>query len=76
MGQQLAVRFEVAHEVQRHLAAPGAHEGDLLGQNRLAAAGRANDHDDRAAQQAATEQCVQVGHAGVEALRQVIGPRL
>ena len=67
------MRFGVTGEVQGHLAPSCAGKGDLLSQDCLATPRRADHHNDRAAQQPASEYGVEVRNPAFKPLRQ-FGP--
>jgi hypothetical protein len=69
VGEQLVVGLGDCGQDERRLAAGGAVEGDLLGQDRLSGPRGADDHDRGAASEPAAQHAVEVRHPGLEAIR-------
>ena len=67
--------FRVTGVVQSCFPARGGTEGDLLAEDRLAAARRPDDHHDGASQQTAAQHQVQVRYTRVESLEPAVQGR-
>src|SRR5436309_122346 len=66
--KEFVMGFRVTREVQNGFSTCGGAKRDLLGQDRLTAAGRSNDHHDGASKQAAAQHEVEVRYTRLEPL--------